>query len=97
MKKIPNPVDALSEATKEALRMFVIGAFSFIVTNILDFAITYFANVKVSDLTGQIMFAGLLYLLKALDKYWHERQKQTGESNVLTKTSGLLEFNAIKL
>lgn len=97
MKKVSLPVDALSEATREALRLFVMGFFSFIVTNALDFAITYFSSVKVSDFYGQMIFAGILFALKSLDKYWHERSKQTGENNVLTKASGLLQFKNVSL
>lgn len=97
MKKISLPKDALSEATKESLRLFVMGLFSYIVTNALDFSITYFTDTKPDDVSSQIVFACILYSLRFLDKYWHEQQKQTGEKNIFTFVSKQLQFKNISL
>ncbi len=89
--------DPLSEATKEALRLFFLGLLSFVVSSALDYSVQFFANYKISGSTEQIVFGLILAGLRSVDKYWHERQKETKEVNTISGLSNLLQFKNIQL
>lgn len=87
---IPNRPNPFLESMKELARLLLITLVSYLLTEgVLDLVINYLFGTRV-DLVMKTQITGIvLFILRALDKYLHEKGKVEGDPNL---QGGLTRF-----